>query len=73
MTRPIVHIGYHKTASTWFQRAYYPNARNYRFVDRRTTKRALLGESALPSVGVERPPSQPCGVWQRRQRSPEPS
>ena len=26
-----------------------------------------------PSVGVELPPSQPVGVWQRRQRSPEPA
>ena len=25
-----------------------------------------------PSVGVDRPPSQPSGVWQRRQRSPAP-
>jgi hypothetical protein len=28
---------------------------------------------AEPSVGVERPASQPFGTWQRRQRSPEPS
>ena len=27
-------------------------------------------DSAEPSVGSERPPSQPAGVWQRRQKSP---
>lgn len=47
MTRPIVHIGYHKTASTWFQRAYYPKVRNYRYVDRLVVKEAFLADSGF--------------------------
>ena len=34
MPRPIVHIGYHKTATTWFQKHFYPCVRNARFVAR---------------------------------------
>jgi hypothetical protein len=35
MTSPIpaiVHIGYHKTATTWFQRCFYPVVENYRYI-----------------------------------------
>jgi len=47
MPRPLVHIGYHKTASTWFQRAVYPRVRDRAFIDRRTAVHALLEPSAL--------------------------
>ena len=40
--RPIVHIGYHKTATTWFQRHVYPAATSHRFVPRAIVQQALL-------------------------------
>lgn len=45
--RPIVHIGYHKTATTWFQRDVYPHALNRRYVARGDVQAALLAPSAL--------------------------
>lgn len=45
--RPIVHIGYHKTATTWFQQAVYPHATSHRYVARRTVQDALLAPSAF--------------------------
>lgn len=47
MSRSIVHIGYHKTATNWFQRNYYPSVRNRRYVHRKKVKRAFLTDSAL--------------------------
>jgi hypothetical protein len=45
--RPIVHIGYHKTATTWFQRSVYPAALSHRWVARRTAQAALLDPSGM--------------------------
>lgn len=45
--RSIVHIGYHKTATNWFQRNYYPNVRNYHYVHRKKVRRAFLSDSGL--------------------------
>lgn len=45
--RPIVHIGYHKTATTWFQQAVYPHATSHRYVPRRAVQQALLAPSAF--------------------------
>ena len=42
LPRPIIHIGYHKTASTWFQRVYYRRVKNLRYIHRRLVKRAFL-------------------------------
>lgn len=42
MHPPIIHIGYHKTATTWFQKIYYPAVRNFVYVDRRRVKAAFL-------------------------------
>ncbi len=47
MPRPIVHIGYHKTATTWFQKVVYPRVRNFAYVPRNRVKRAFLSASAL--------------------------
>ena len=30
----LFHIGYHKTATTWFQKKFYPLLKNYNQVDR---------------------------------------
>lgn len=40
--RPIVHIGYHKTATTWFQHHVYPTARSHRWIPRKVARAALL-------------------------------
>lgn len=40
--RPIVHIGYHKTATTWFQRNVYPLAASHRWIEREAARQALL-------------------------------
>jgi hypothetical protein len=40
--RPIVHIGYHKTATTWFQKHFYPAVRNARFIARERVRAAFL-------------------------------
>ena len=42
LARPIVHIGYHKTATTWFQRQVWPSATSHEFVPRAETQKALL-------------------------------
>lgn len=57
MPRHVLHIGYHKTASTWFQAAFYPAVANAVHVDRRLVAEALLGPSALhfdPAAARER-------------------
>jgi hypothetical protein len=40
--QPIVHIGYHKTATTWFQAHVWPHTLSHHFIPRRITQRALL-------------------------------
>ena len=44
---PIVHIGYPKTASTWFQQSFYPHVRAPRYVERRRVNAAFLEGNAL--------------------------
>jgi hypothetical protein len=43
---PIVHIGYPKTASTWFQRSFYPHVRAPAYVDRARVNAAFLDGNA---------------------------
>ncbi|HUD92486.1 sulfotransferase [Sphingobium sp.] len=43
----IVHIGYHKTGTTWFQHVFYPAVRNRNYLPRRTTRAAFLAPGAL--------------------------
>jgi len=38
---PIIHIGYPKTASTWFQKAFYPHLKSPRYIGRDAIKAAL--------------------------------
>lgn len=45
--RPIVHIGVHKTATSWFQQHYYPFVRSHRQVDRIAVRRAFLAPTAF--------------------------
>lgn len=44
---PIVHIGYHKTASTWFQKRLYPRVISHVALPRRTIQQALLMDTAF--------------------------
>lgn len=43
----IVHVGYHKTASTWFQNAVYPRVANRRYIARRRVVEAFLADPAF--------------------------
>jgi hypothetical protein len=45
--RPLVHIGYHKTASTWLQKTYFPSVRNASLVPRQVAIDAFLEVGAL--------------------------
>lgn len=40
--RPIVHIGYHKTATTWFQKSIWPALASHEWIPRKVTQEALL-------------------------------
>lgn len=44
---PILHIGYHKTATTWFQGTFYPAVRNVIYVERRRVVDAFLAAPAF--------------------------
>lgn len=46
-SRPIVHIGIHKTATSWFQRHFYPAVKNHRYVARTIVRKALLEGSCF--------------------------
>lgn len=39
---PIVHIGYHKTGTTWFQEHFYPHLASHRFIPSSEVRRAFL-------------------------------
>jgi hypothetical protein len=45
--RSLVHVGWHKTATTWFQRRYYPRSRTHRLLERRIVKEAFLAPCAF--------------------------
>lgn len=47
MPRPIVHIGYPKTATTWFQKEFYPRVSGRRYVDRDELRQAFLSANAF--------------------------
>ena len=45
--RPIFHIGYHKTATTWFQVRFYSSVTNGRYIPRRVVQEAFLRPKAF--------------------------
>lgn len=45
--RPIVHIGFHKTATTWFQNQVWPAATSHVTLARSVTERALLSPPGM--------------------------
>ncbi|MGC4250458.1 MAG: sulfotransferase [Sphingobium sp.] len=44
---PIIHIGYHKTGTTWFQESFYPAVRDRVYRPRRVAREAFLDPGAL--------------------------
>ena len=46
-TTSIVHIGFHKTGTTWFQECVYPRVKNFRYVPRARVQAALLEPTAF--------------------------
>jgi hypothetical protein len=47
MPSPIVHIGFHKTATSWFQAAIYPHVENHRLVDRDLVRSVFMDGDAF--------------------------
>jgi hypothetical protein len=45
--RPVVHIGHHKTGTTWFQKSFYPVVTSHRFIDPKVVREALLAPNGL--------------------------
>jgi hypothetical protein len=45
--RPVVHIGHHKTGTTWFQKSFYPSVTSHALVDSGIVREALLGPNGL--------------------------
>lgn len=43
----IVHIGYHKTGTTWFQKHLYPHATSHRYIDRERVRHAFMEDDAF--------------------------
>src|SRR5438094_3185299 len=51
--RPIFHVGVHKTATSWFQKFFYPRVEGHRYINRRVVRGALLGKSPLAFDAAE--------------------
>lgn len=43
----IVHIGYHKTGTTWFQKRFYPRVTSHRYIHRERVRHAFIEDSAF--------------------------
>jgi len=47
MTKSIIHIGYHKTATTFFQKNVYPRVKNANYIDRYRARNAICAPYAF--------------------------
>lgn len=47
MSGALLHIGYHKTASSWFQLHFYPRVQNCVYIHRKQVRQAFLHDSAF--------------------------
>ncbi len=47
MATDIIHIGYHKTGTTWFQKRFYPFVESHRYIDRKMVQQGILNPSAF--------------------------
>jgi len=52
--RPIIHVGLHKTATSWFQTQFYPCLTSHRWIDRLEARNALLTEAFSFDPGAAR-------------------
>lgn len=43
----VFHIGYHKTATTWFQKEFYPFGENFTYIPRKVARRVFLSKHAF--------------------------
>src|SRR5690606_20369113 len=43
----VVHLGYHKTATTWLQKQLFPRATSHEFIPRKTVQQAFLAPSGM--------------------------
>ena len=43
----IVHLGYHKTATTWLQKQLFPRAQSHEFIPRKTVQQAFLAPPGM--------------------------
>lgn len=65
MSQPVIHIGYHKTGTNWFQRCFYPHISSHQYVRRPIVRAAFLDVgtfafdermAAESFRGIDRPP-----------------
>jgi hypothetical protein len=47
LTKTIIHIGFPRTASSWFQKNLFPNVKNYTLVEREKVHNAFIHPSSL--------------------------
>ncbi len=47
MTDPVLHIGFPKTASSWFQESFYPNVQNINYIARESVQQLFLNPGAF--------------------------
>lgn len=47
MPAPILHIGYHKTGTSWFQKNFFPHVRGATYLDRRLVRDVFLNTTAF--------------------------
>lgn len=47
MASPIIHIGFHKTATSWFQTVVYPQVTSHRLVDRELVRATFMDSDAF--------------------------
>ncbi|UGV40305.1 hypothetical protein J7W08_09485 [Methanococcoides orientis] len=47
MESPIIHIGYHKTGTTWFQNNFYPKITNIQYIDRNFVQNLFIKERSF--------------------------
>lgn len=53
----IIHIGYHKTGTTWFQKRFYPRVTSHRYIDRERVRQAFIEDTAFrfdPGAALDR-------------------
>jgi len=47
MADNIIHIGYHKTATNWLQKIFYPQVTSHQYVHRKRARAAFMSDSAF--------------------------